>query len=136
LVRLIAFALIFEAMFAGLYVANLIPQIGIYHAIAIALIVARGLLGAVQFVGGWLIATHRPQGATLAQWGLAGGAIVTILGVGFDLAPSSIYPLAAMAGDGGVLRVRDRGHCDSATYVAGGLQPAGVGYRPQSFTSC
>jgi len=91
LVRLIAFALIFEAMFAGLYVANLIPQIGIYHAIAIALIVARGLLGAVQFVGGWLIATHRPQGATLAQWGLAGGAIVTILGVGFDLAPSSIY---------------------------------------------
>ena len=91
LVRLIAFALIFEAMFAGLYIANAVPQIGIYDAIAVTLILARGLIGAVQFAGGWLLANRRPQGVVLAQWGLAGGAIVTILGVGFDLAPTSIY---------------------------------------------
>jgi hypothetical protein len=54
IVRLIAFALIFEAMFAGLYVANTIGQLGIYDAVAVTLIVARGLLGALQFAGGWL----------------------------------------------------------------------------------
>jgi len=91
LVRLIAFALIFEAMFACLYVANALGQLGIYDTVAVALIVARGLLGALQFSGGWLLATGRPPGAVLAQWGLAGGAIVTILGVGFNLAPTSIY---------------------------------------------
>ena len=91
IVRLIAFALIFEAMFAGLYVANTIDQLGIYDAVAITLIVARGVLGALQFAGGWLLANRRPQGFVLAQWGLVGGAIVTILGVGFDLAPTSIY---------------------------------------------
>jgi len=78
-------------MFAGLYITNLIGQLQIYDAIALALIFLRGLIGAVQFAGGWLLATHRPQGALFAQWGLAGGAIVTILGVGFDLAPTSIY---------------------------------------------
>jgi hypothetical protein len=91
LVRLLAFALIFEAMFAGLYVANALAQLGIYDTVAVSLIIARGLLGAVQFAGGWILATGRPQGVVLAQWGLAGGAIVTILGVGFNLAPTSIY---------------------------------------------
>ena len=67
LVRLLAFALIFEAMFAGLYVANLLGELQIYDAIAIALILARGVLGAVQFAGGWLLANRRPQGFVLAQ---------------------------------------------------------------------
>jgi len=91
IIRLVAFALIFEAMFAGLYVANLVGQLGIYDGFAVALIIARGLVGAVQFSGGWLLATHRPAGPALAQWGLAGGAVLTLLGVGFDLAPTSIY---------------------------------------------
>ena len=91
IVRLIAFALIFEAMFAGLYVVNTMGQLGIYDDVAVTLIVARGVLGALQFAGGWLLANRRPQGLVLALWGLAGGAIVTILGVGFDLAPTSIY---------------------------------------------
>ena len=59
--------------------------------VALALILARGLAGALQFAGGWLLATRRPQGVVLAQWGLAGGALLTILGVGFGLAPTSIY---------------------------------------------
>jgi hypothetical protein len=89
--RLIAFLLIFEAMFAGLYVANTLGQLEMYDTIAVALILARGLLGAVQFTGGWLLATSRPQAFALAQWGLAGGAVVTLAGVGFNLAPTSIY---------------------------------------------
>lgn len=78
-------------MFGGLHVAELLPRLTTYDAVAIALILARGLLGALQFVSGWLLATRRPQGLVLAQWALASGALLTILGVGLDLAPTSIY---------------------------------------------
>jgi hypothetical protein len=91
LVRLIAFLLILEAMFAGLYLVNQIDQLGMNGPVALALILARGLAGALQFAGGWLLATRRPQGVVLAQWGLAAGAVITIIGVGFNLAPTSIY---------------------------------------------
>lgn len=40
LVRLIAFLLIFESFFAALYMADILPQLGIYDAVAIALILA------------------------------------------------------------------------------------------------
>ena len=89
--RLIAFLLILEAMFAGLYVVNQLDQLGMNGSVALTLILARGLAGALQFAGGWLLATRRPPGAVLAQWGLAAGAVITILGVGFNLAPTSIY---------------------------------------------
>jgi hypothetical protein len=90
--RLIAFLLILEAMFAGLYVVNQLDQLGMSGSVAVSLILARGLAGALQFAGGWLLATRRrPQGVVLAQWGLAAGAIITIVGVGFNLAPTSIY---------------------------------------------
>jgi hypothetical protein len=91
LARLIAFLLILEAMFAGLYLVNQLDQLGMNGPVALALILARGLAGALQSAGGWLLATHRPQGIVLAQWGLAAGAVITILGVGFNLAPTSIY---------------------------------------------
>jgi hypothetical protein len=90
--RLIAFALIAESLFAALYVANLLPQIGIYDALAIALVFTRGALGALQFTGGWMLANRRPQGTVLARWALVAGAVLTVFDVGFNLAPTSIYP--------------------------------------------
>jgi hypothetical protein len=89
--RLIAFLLIFEAMFAALYISNEIGQLGTNGPIAMVLVLARGLAGAVQFAGGWQIATRRPPGPVIAQWGLGLGAVITVLGVGFALAPTSIY---------------------------------------------
>jgi hypothetical protein len=89
--RLIAFLLIFEAMFAALYISNEIGQLGASGPIALILVIARGLAGAVQFAGGWLIATRRPPGPVIAQWGLGLGAVITLFGVGFALAPTSIY---------------------------------------------
>jgi len=89
--RLIAFALIAEALFSALRLATLLPQLGIYDPLAIGLIVARGALGALQFTGGWMLANHRPAGPVLARWALAGGAVLTVLDVGFRLAPSNVY---------------------------------------------
>ena len=91
IVRIIAFLLIAESMFGALRLSVLLAQLGIYDALAIGLILARGALGVVQFTGGWLLANHRPAGAMFARWALAGGAILTIFDVGLQLAPTSIY---------------------------------------------
>jgi len=90
--RLLAFALIAEAMFGALRTAGLISQLGVYDPVAVALIILRGLLGALQFVGGWLLASRRPQGFGLSRWAFAAAAIVTLFDVGMGLAPTSIYP--------------------------------------------
>src|SRR5262245_12491290 len=89
--RLVAFALIAEALFGALYLSNYLTYLAGYDPIAIALILLRGLLGAIQFAGGWMLANRRPTGAVLARWALIGGAILTILIVGFNLAPTSVY---------------------------------------------
>jgi hypothetical protein len=90
-VRAIAFLLIAEAMFGALRLSVLLSQLGIYDALAIALILARGALGVLQFTGGWLLANHRPAGTLFARWALLAGAVLTIFDVGFQLAPTSIY---------------------------------------------
>ena len=90
-VRIIAFLLIAESMFGALRLSVLLAQFGIYDALAIALILARGALGVLQFTGGWLLAHHRPAGVVFARWALAGGAVLTIFDVGLQLAPTNIY---------------------------------------------
>jgi hypothetical protein len=55
------------------------------------LILARGLLGALQFAGGWMLANRRPAGVVIARWALLAGAALTVLDVGFRLAPTNIY---------------------------------------------
>jgi hypothetical protein len=89
--RLIASALIAESMFGALRVADLISRLGTYDSIAVTLILARGLLCALQFTGGWQLASRRPQGVTLAQWAFAGAALITPFDVGMGLAPTPIY---------------------------------------------
>jgi hypothetical protein len=90
--RLLASLLIAESMFGGLRVAGLIPRLEGYDAVAVALILARGLLHALQFVSGWLLASRRPQGLALAPWAFLAAAILTLFDVGLGLAPTSIYP--------------------------------------------
>lgn len=91
LTRLLASALIAESMFGALRVADLISRLGAYDAIAVALIIARGLLCALQFTGGWQLASRRPQGFSLAQLAFAGAALITPFDVGMGLAPTPVY---------------------------------------------
>lgn len=91
LTRLLAFLLIAESMFGAVRVAGLVPRLGEYDAIAVILILVRGVVDATQFAGGWMLASKRPQGYALAQWSLVAAAIVTIFDVGFNLAPTDIY---------------------------------------------
>ena len=79
-------------MFGALRTADLISRLGTYDAVAVALILLRGALGALQFIGGWLLASRRPQGYLLAQWAFAAAALTTPFDVGMGLAPTSVYP--------------------------------------------
>ena len=92
LTRLLAFILIAESLFGALRVAGLLPVLAAHDAIAALLIVLRGLLGAWQFIGGWLLASNQPQGLALARGAFLAGAILTPFDVGLGLAPTSIYP--------------------------------------------
>ena len=90
--RVIAFCLIAESMFGALRLSVLLSQLGIYDALAIALILARGAVNVLQFTGGWLLANHRPPGSVFARWALAAGAVLTIFDLGLQLAPTDVYP--------------------------------------------
>jgi hypothetical protein len=89
--RAIAFCLIAESMFGALRLSTLLAQIGIYDALAIALILARAGLNVLQFTAGWLLANHRPPGIVFARGALCAGAVLTIFDVGLQLAPTDIY---------------------------------------------
>jgi hypothetical protein len=89
--RVIAFCLIAESMFGALRLSVLLSQLGIYDALAVALILARGGVNVLQFTGGWLLANHRPAGGVFARSALIAGAVLTIFDVGLQLAPTDIY---------------------------------------------
>ena len=91
IVRLVAFGLIAESMFGALRMATLISKLGTYDSVAVTLILLRGLLGALQFAGGWLLASRRLQGFVLSQWAFAAAAILTPFDVGMGLAPTDVY---------------------------------------------
>jgi hypothetical protein len=79
-------------LFGALNFAQLVPQIGIYTAPTIALILLRGVVNAFLFAGGWTLANRRPQGPALARYALAASAVLTLFDVGLNLAPTSVYP--------------------------------------------
>jgi hypothetical protein len=90
--RLIAFCLIAEGLFGALNFTQLLSQIEIYAPLTIALILVRAIVNAGLFVGGWTLANRRPQGRALAVAALAASAVLTLFDVGFNLAPSNVYP--------------------------------------------
>lgn len=88
--RVLAFLLIAEAIFNGLYVAGLIGALPGHDTIVVVFIFARGILAALQFSGGWTLAERRPSGIALARTALVAGALLTTLDVGLNLAPTSV----------------------------------------------
>ena len=89
--RLIAFLLIAESIVNGMHVAGLLPALPGHDVSVVVLILARGLVGALQFAGGWTLAKRRPAGAPLARTALLVAAVLTTLDVGLNLAPTPVY---------------------------------------------
>jgi hypothetical protein len=89
---LLAALLFFEALVSVVYLSQSISTLPGHDATVVALTILRGVVGALQFIAAWMLAARRPPGRALAQWALVSSAIWTLLGVGFNLAPTSIYP--------------------------------------------
>ncbi len=89
---ILAALLIIESLFAGLYVGRLVPALAGHDLSVVAVILARGGVGALQFAAGWMLANRRPPGPALAGWAWLAAAVWTTLAVGLNLAPTMVYP--------------------------------------------
>ncbi len=92
MLRLLSFLFLIESLFAALYLSQLISAIPGHDALVIAVILARGVVGALQFTAGWLLGARRPVGFVVAQWAIVAAMAWELLAVGFNFAPTGIYP--------------------------------------------
>ena len=90
--RVLSFPFVIESLLAALYVSQLISALPGHDASVIAVILARGLVGALQFTAGWLLAARRATGLVVARWAIVCAVAWELLAVGFNLAPTSVYP--------------------------------------------
>jgi hypothetical protein len=81
-----------ESFLAALYLSQLIADLPGHDAAVVAVILARGVVGALQFTAGWLLRARRATGIVVARWALVCAATWVLLAVGLDLAPTSVYP--------------------------------------------
>jgi hypothetical protein len=90
--RALSLPFVLESFLAALYLSQLISALPGHDASVIAVILARGGVGALQFTAGWLLGARRQTGFVVAPWAIVCGAAWELLAVGFNLAPTSIYP--------------------------------------------
>jgi hypothetical protein len=90
--RVLSFLFLIESFLAALYLSQLISALPGHDASVIAVILARGGVGALQFTAGWLLSQRRPTGIVLARWAIVCAAFWVLLAVGFNLAPTDVYP--------------------------------------------
>ena len=90
--RVLSFLFLIESLFAALYLSQLISALPGHDASVIAVILARGGVGALQFTAGSLLSQRRLTGIVVARWAIVCAAFWVLLAVGFNLAPTSVYP--------------------------------------------
>ena len=82
----------FESFLAVVYLSQLISALPGHDASVIVLVVFRGFVGALQFAAGWMLLGGRLPGVPLARLAFVTSAVLTTLEVGFNLAPTRVYP--------------------------------------------
>lgn len=89
---LLGAALGLEGMWTALWLARLVPVLGIYEGITLVVIGARGLVGALQMASGWMLVRGLPPATVFARGVLVGSAVLLTLELGARLGPSSLFP--------------------------------------------
>ncbi len=92
LVRMLAALLFLESLAGVFYLSGLISALPGHDASVIGLVILRGVVGALQFAGAWMLFARRPPGVPIARAALVGSMVWTLLAVGFNLAPTGVYP--------------------------------------------
>jgi hypothetical protein len=84
--------LILEGLASGVWVVGLASALPGHSALVVVLVLTRGLVGALQFMSGWLLLTGRLPAVVLAQAALIVGGVMATLETGFRLVPSNSVP--------------------------------------------
>jgi hypothetical protein len=84
--------LLWEGASTGLWIASRLPMWRAYDGIALAAVVARGAMAALQLAAGSLLWKRSPAGLAMAPTVFLGSAALYALELGAGLRPSSVYP--------------------------------------------
>jgi hypothetical protein len=88
--RIVAFLLVLESSMAGLWIAALLPTLGVRGWLTSTLVACRAIVSACELSGAvWLYGRRRP-GAAVSRWALIASAILTTFEIGWRLAPSNL----------------------------------------------
>jgi hypothetical protein len=89
--RVLSALFLIESLLAALYLSQLISALPGHDADVIAVILLRGVVGALQFTAGWLLAARRPAGTFVARLAVVSAALWILIAVGFNRAPTDVY---------------------------------------------
>lgn len=92
LLRVLALLLIAEGVWTLVWLTQLLSSLGWRDKSSVALILARGVVGAMQLTTGWGLASRRPAALALARWVLLVSAVLFTFEMGWQLTPTDIDP--------------------------------------------
>lgn len=92
MLRVLGLLLIAEGVSTLFWLVMLLPSLGWRDRSSVAVIVARGVIGALQLVSGWGLASRNVSAPALARWALGLSAALLALEMGFHLSPSNLDP--------------------------------------------
>jgi hypothetical protein len=84
--------LILEAVQSALWIAGLLPSLGVRDRTTVALVCLRAVVSGVQMVSGLLLRLGRMSAPALARSALTASAALAPFETGFRLVPSSLDP--------------------------------------------
>lgn len=85
-------AMALEGLYAGLWLAGLLPGLGRRGALVLVLIGVRAAVGAVEVVAAWLLLRGSMSSRPLAAAALAASAVLVPLETGWRLVPTNLDP--------------------------------------------
>jgi hypothetical protein len=88
----VPFVLLAEGIWTALWLAGLLPVMGVHSRAVIGVITARAIVGVGQIMAGrWLLA-RRPGAARLGQVVVAASAVLLVVELGARMSPSNLDP--------------------------------------------
>src|SRR6476646_6093150 len=92
MLRVVALLLIAEGVWTLMWLTQLLSSLGWRDKSSVALILARGVVGAMQLTTGWALASRRPSALALARWVLLVSAGLLTIEIGWRLTPTDLDP--------------------------------------------
>lgn len=84
--------LMLEGVTSGLWIARLLPSLGVRGRTVVVLLGLRAIVSSAQIVGAAMLRVRRPSGPPLARAALVGSAMLIPLEVGLRLVPTNLDP--------------------------------------------